>query len=40
LSRPPLFPSGSSSDFSGSLRVISLKSGTDRNRVPAVTGLN
>jgi hypothetical protein len=32
--------SGSVSDFSDSLRVISVKSGTERKRVPLVTGLN
>src|SRR5215207_7467634 len=40
LSRPPLFLSGSVSDFSGVLRVISVKSETLRKRVPLVTGLN
>ena len=40
LSRPPLFLSGSSSDFSGVVRVISAKSETERKRVPLVTGLN
>ena len=40
LSRPPLFVSGSTSDFSGVERVISAKSDTLRNRVPFVTGLN
>jgi hypothetical protein len=40
LSRPPLFVSGSTSDFSGVVRVISLKSATERKRLDAVTGLN
>src|SRR3712207_7635854 len=40
LSRPPLFLSGSVSDFSGFVRVISEKSETERKRVPFVTGLN
>jgi len=40
LSRPPDFLIGSSSDFSGVERVISLKSATVRKRVPYVTGLN
>ena len=40
LSRPPLLESGASSDFSGVVFVISLKSETDRKRVPLVTGLN
>jgi hypothetical protein len=40
LSRPPLFVSGSVSDFSGVVRVISEKSETVRKRVPLVTGLN
>jgi hypothetical protein len=40
LSRPPLFLSGSVSDFSGVERVISAKSEIERKRVPFVTGLN
>ncbi len=40
LSRPPLFFSGSRSDFSGSTALSSEKSDTERNRVPFVTGLN
>src|ERR1700681_540435 len=40
LLRPPVRRSGSRSDFSGVVRVISAKSDTDRNRVPGVTGLN
>jgi hypothetical protein len=40
LSRPAVFVSGSTSDFSGVVRVISEKSGTARKRVPLVTGLN
>ena len=40
LSRPAVFFSGSTSDFSGVVRVISVKSGTARKRVPFVTGLN
>ena len=40
LSRPPLFLIGSSSDFSGVVRVISEKSETERKRVLLVTGLN
>jgi len=40
LSRPPLLVSGSTSDFSGSVRVISAKSDTERKRVPFVIGLN
>src|SRR5579862_9011635 len=40
LSRPPLFFSGSTSDFSGVVRVMTSKSGTDRNRELLVTGLN
>jgi hypothetical protein len=40
LSRPPDFFSGSSRDFSGVVRVISVKSETLRNRLDAVTGLN
>jgi hypothetical protein len=40
VSRPPDFFSGSVSDFSGVERVISVKSETERNRVPLVTGLN
>src|SRR5881296_1853747 len=40
LLRPPLPLSGSSSDFSGVVFVISSKSDTERNRVAGVTGLN
>jgi hypothetical protein len=40
LSRPPLFFSGSSNDYSGVLRVISVKSATERKRLLLVTGLN
>src|SRR2546425_11604521 len=40
LLRPPLPLSGSSSDFSGVVFVISSKSETERNRVAGVTGLN
>src|SRR5689334_12458034 len=40
LSRPPDFLIGSSSDFSGSVVVMSEKSDTERKRVPFVTGLN
>src|SRR5688500_19614900 len=38
--RPPLLRSGSSSDFSGVSRVSSSNELTERNRVPAVIGLN
>src|SRR5690349_23866125 len=40
LLRPPVRRSGSTSDFSGSVLVISAKSDTERNRVAGVTGLN
>src|SRR5690242_4057193 len=40
LLRPPVRRSGSSSDFSGSVFVMSAKSETERNRVAGVTGLN
>src|SRR2546425_555273 len=40
LLRPPVRRSGSSSDFSGVVSVISAKSDTDRKRVAGVTGLN
>jgi hypothetical protein len=40
LLRPPVRGSGSRSDFSGSLRVISAKSATVRNRWVGVTGLS
>jgi len=40
LLRPPVLGSGSSSDFSGLLRVISAKSDTVRNRWVGVTGLS
>ncbi len=38
--RPPLARTGSVRERSGSLRVISVPSVTDRNRLPGVTGLN
>src|SRR4029077_9411700 len=40
LLRPPVRRNGSTSDFSGSVFVISAKSDTERNRVAGVTGLN
>src|SRR6059036_2175535 len=40
LLRPPVRVSGSTSDRSGSERVTSAKSDTERNRVDGVTGLN
>src|SRR5438309_11550798 len=40
LLRPPVRRNGSSSDFSGSVFVISAKSETERNRVPGVIGRN
>ena len=40
LLRPPVRLIGSSSDFSGVLRVISSKPETERKRVPAVIGRN
>src|SRR5918996_1549473 len=40
LFRPPVFLTGSRSDFSGVSRVISSNPETERNRVPAVIGRN
>src|SRR5688500_621505 len=40
LFRPPVFFTGSRSDFSGVSRVISSNPETERNRVPAVIGRN
>src|SRR5688572_17939785 len=39
LLRPPFLGSGRTSDFSGSVRVISTKSATDEPRRPGVVGL-